>query len=985
MSAPAAPSGPAVPVLADVWQRSAWLLATMHGGSRVPLARAARIDGVVVDRLADRLTALVARHPALCTGFRVVAGEPQPVALAPVMDFGTVRVPAAELDAAMLAAAREPVDLGTGPLLRARLYPQDGHHVLLLAVPESTVDHLSLAALWAEVLGRPAVPARTGVDDDADRDWWRDRLSAPAGTVDLAPGRAVQRGHGADRMLPVTADPSDTAQVEVALRAVLRRYTGVADFLLGLPVAAHRDDPVSARGTVLRSAGGDLAEVVAHAGLPDRELFTGVEPGRAAWNVALVGADLLVPGVTDEVLLDLALGMPSTVGVPLGECWWPGDLAVLVGPHGIRLCYDHRVVDAGLARCLAEDLAATLRTGSVPATVALERTVAPDLAAAHRAHPDFRRVSPAGCVPERFAEQVARHPDRPAVLADDGSLTYRQLAGAAGGVARALTGAAGTRVALLLGHGVRPVAAMLGVLAAGASYVPLDPAYPADRLAAMLRHSGAEVLLADAGTWSLGQALCAQVPAARMLDVTALGDAPLRVADGTTPDSEAYVLYTSGSTGTPKGVVQNHRNLLFAATNHIGNFRICPADRVAVLSSFSFDMAVTDMYSAVLSGAAAVPVDVRGRGMTELAEVLAERAVSVYHSTPTVYRHLVEVLGADGRLPGIRAVLLGGEEVTPHDVAAYRRHFAPDGVFVNGYGATEISFITQHHVPADQQIGTRLPVGHPLAGIEVRLCAPDGTPAALTGEIVVRSRHVATGYADGGGFTDRGAGVREHRTGDLGCRQPDGALLHLGRVDRQVKIRGYRVELGEIEAALAGLPQVAQAAAVARDGRLVGYVRPADGTVRPQELVRALAQRLPHFMVPQAVVLLDELPTTPTGKLDVRALPDPAPPGSAAHPTPDDPVERSVAAAWCAELGVAAVGTDENFFDLGGHSLLLARVQQRLEAELSVRIPLARMFEYPTVAAQARFLAGTPGPAAPDLRRVDDRMARRRAARGGRR
>ncbi|MGA8113630.1 MAG: phosphopantetheine-binding protein, partial [Actinocatenispora sp.] len=246
-------------------------------------------------------------------------------------------------------------------------------------------------------------------------------------------------------------------------------------------------------------------------------------------------------------------------------------------------------------------------------------------------------------------------------------------------------------------------------------------------------------------------------------------------------------------------------------------------------------------------------------------------------------------------------------------------------------------------------------------------------------------RHVSTGYAGGPAFTDCGAGVREHRTGDLGARLPDGRLVHLGRVDRQVKVRGYRVELGEIEAALAEQPGVAQSVAVARDSGIVAYVRPGPVPVETTALLRALEGRLPHFMVPRTVVLLDELPMTPTGKVDVRALPDPPVRRQPATPAAalDDPYQRAVAEAWCAELRLPYVGVDENFFDLGGHSLLLARTQRRLESALAVRIPLARMFEYPTVAALARFLAGAAVPST-DLSGVADRMARRRAARGGR-
>ncbi|WP_344319344.1 non-ribosomal peptide synthetase, partial [Actinocatenispora thailandica] len=586
---------------------------------------------------------------------------------------------------------------------------------------------------------------------------------------------------------------------------------------------------------------------------------------------------------------------------------------------------------------------------------------------------------------------------------------------AAGGTAgdRAAAGPgvpAGGRVAVLLGHGASTVAAILGTLAAGAAYVPADPSYPPARLAHLLRDSGVHTVLVDASTRRLAAELTAEAasgrtargtlpPAVRVLDVSGLPAAPLPVPD-TDPDAEAYVLYTSGSTGLPKGVVQSHRNVLFAAGNHIDNARIDPDDRVAVLSSFSFDMAITDLFSALLSGAAAVPVDIRTHGLAHLVDALQERQVSVYHSTPTVYRHLVAALDG-GRLPAIRVVLLGGEAVHAADAVAYWRHFAPDGVFVNGYGATEISFIAQDHLTAPPA-GGLVPVGHPLPGIEVTLCTPSGAPAALFGEVVVRSRHLAIGYV-GRPFPTAGD-ARTYRTGDLARRLSDGRLVHLGRVDRQVKIRGYRVELGEIEAVLAELPGVRQAVAVARDRpagtvpaerELVCYVSGSAG-LTADRLLAQLSERLPHYLVPRAVVVLDALPTTPTGKVDVAALP--APPAPAAGALPDDPLVRTVAAAWSAELGVPLVDVDRNFFDLGGHSLALAGVQRRLERDLGVRLPLPELFEYPTVSALARRIAAATNVSTMDgggARRAEmaagaggerlaARMARRAARRGAR-
>jgi amino acid adenylation domain-containing protein len=588
-----------------------------------------------------------------------------------------------------------------------------------------------------------------------------------------------------------------------------------------------------------------------------------------------------------------------------------------------------------------------------------------DQGACHGDRPGFAWAGRSGSVPARFAEQVARHGDRPAVVGA-AVWTYNDLAAAAGGVAKAVPGRV---TAVLLPHGPSTVAAILGTLAAGSAYVPLDPAYPAGRLAYMVDDCDADAILADSSTLDLARRLAGD---RCVVDVERLDPAPLPEKH-IEPDAVAYVLYTSGSTGRPKGVVQNHRNVVFAATNHINNFRLTFEDRVGVLTSFSFDMAVTDTFSALLCGAATVPVDVRTLGPAYLAEALAEHGVTVYHSTPTVYRQLLLALG-ERRLPAIRAAVLGGEDITTADVEAFWRHFAPDGVFVNGYGATEISFITQDHLVAVPD-GVRVPIGYPLDGIEVSLDGPDPD----RGEIVVRSRYLALGYV-GRPFRERADGRREYRTGDLARRLPDGRLIHLGRADRQVKIRGNRVEPAEIEAALRELSDVDDAAVVALDGDLHAYLT---GPEPPglSVVTRTLGQRLPAYMVPRTVTALAALPLTPTGKVDLAALPRPQAPVRPHASRPRTPGEEAVCAAWAAELGLPEVGPDDNVFDLGANSLLLAAVQVRLERGLGVRVPLARMVEFPTPAALCANLSS------PDYGRADDsaadRMARRRASRRG--
>jgi amino acid adenylation domain-containing protein len=500
----------------------------------------------------------------------------------------------------------------------------------------------------------------------------------------------------------------------------------------------------------------------------------------------------------------------------------------------------------------------------------------------------------------------------------------------------------------------------------------------------MLADSGADVLITDDTHADLASRLA---PAGVRIVHRGQPGADVELRSLALPDDPAYLLYTSGSTGAPKGVVQSHRNVLFGIANHIRNFGITPVDRMSVLTSFGYDMAVTDLFGALLSGAAAVPVDIRTHGLGHLADRLARGGVTIYHSTPTVYRYLCASLGAEGKLPAIRAVLLGGEEVIRHDVELARRHFAPDAVFVNGYGTTEISFATQYHVPAGVTVDEAVvPIGHPLDGIEVLLVDPAGRPTCLTGEIVVRCPHVALGYWQRPELTAERfgshRGVRAYRTGDLARRLPDGRLVYLGRADRMVKIRGHRVELGEIESRLGALPGVGQGAVVARatpngDKEIIGYVVPS-GPLDPVSVRAALAAELPDFMVPRAIVPLGALPVGDTGKLDVDALPE------LTESTVDDTadgVEGVIAAIWRDVLGVAGIDRRTGFFELGGHSLQLALVQRRLEHELGVELPLARLVEFPTVAGLAGHLRDGMPASDPAVSRAAERARRRREAR----
>lgn len=579
------------------------------------------------------------------------------------------------------------------------------------------------------------------------------------------------------------------------------------------------------------------------------------------------------------------------------------------------------------------------------------------------------RTASGGSVVGGFLAAAERHPDAPAVIEAAGHCSYAELAAAAGGLSALIREGGGgrdARVGLLLPKGAAAVAGILGALASGAAYVPLDPAYPHERLARVVRHAGVTVLLTDAA----GAATAAD------LGDSAGGDHPsvLRVEDAgggelrpvaRDIDALAYLLYTSGSTGQPKGVAQSERSLLHCAANQIAALGITAGDRLSLIASLSFDAAIPDLFPALLTGAAVVPLDVRDLGPAGLAAALAEHRVGVYHSTPTVYRYLLGALGPGRRLPDVRAVLLGGEPASRADLLGARGRFGTGCVVVNGYGATEATFAAHHAIRPDDlpdglasacDSGGPLPIGRPLPGYDVVL---DG--GADEGEIVVRSAHVALGYwrdeqRTAERFGTGPDGVRAYRTGDLGRRLPDGTLVCLGRIDRQIKVRGFRVEPGEVEAALDALPGVRRSVVVARGEQLMAYVQ---GELDPAAVRREVAGVLPDHLVPGRVVVLPELPLTASGKVDVLNLPDSGPSSrpdreADAGPGPLSPTEAIVHAAWSAVLGTPDVGVDTGFFDAGGHSLLLGVLRDRLAEDFGRTVPLPRLLAHPTVRGHAR-------------------------------
>jgi amino acid adenylation domain-containing protein len=576
----------------------------------------------------------------------------------------------------------------------------------------------------------------------------------------------------------------------------------------------------------------------------------------------------------------------------------------------------------------------------------------------------------------RFAQQVRQYPQHIAVKTLQHSWTYTELYQRAAQVTHALLSLRGHRaehIALFCDHDAPMLAGIFGALQAGKTYVPLDPFSPPERLAYMLEDAQVCAVLTNQRHLELVHSLTkGSLP---LINLDAL-DPSAPCADmhrPIAPETLAYILYTSGSTGRPKGVMQNHRNVLHFIRVYTNNLHISTTDRLTLLPTYSFDAAVMDIFGALLNGATLYPFSLKEAGFAPLASWLHTEAITIYHSTPTVYRYFVRTFSGKESFLALRLIVLGGEEVRKSDVDLYKQSFSPPCLLINGLGPTESTVSLQYFLDHQTEI-TRpgVPVGYPVEDTEILLLDDAGLPTEICGEIAIRSAHLALGYWQQPERTravflpdptDRNR--RIYRTGDMGRILPDGSLEFLGRKDFQVKIRGYRVELGEIEAVLGHHQGVQETVVVARmddagEPQLVAYFVPrSQPTPPPDELRNFLKKKLPDYMVPSAFVVLDALPLTSTGKIDRQALPAPelTPPVSEpAVAAPRTPVESMLTAIWANVLGHEKISIDDNFFAVGGHSLLAMQVLARLREALPIDLSPRHIFEHPTIAGLAEVI-----------------------------
>jgi amino acid adenylation domain-containing protein len=609
-------------------------------------------------------------------------------------------------------------------------------------------------------------------------------------------------------------------------------------------------------------------------------------------------------------------------------------------------------------------------------------------------------ISPLDTIDRLFEHQVDREPNRIAVQLDADKVTYGELDRYANQLARRIRKTCDLThnrlIALCFERSVEMIIAMLAVVKAGAAYVPIDPAYPAERIRTTLEDANPVALLTQ-------RPLVAKLPSVGKPVICvdrdpdpAMDEDGARLPQTAGAEDVAYVIYTSGSTGTPKGVMVTHHNVSRLLTSTSCWFDFDAADVWTLFHSSAFDFSVWEIWGCLLTGGklVCVPYWVT-RSPRDFYALLAEERVTVLNQTPAAFYQIIQVeeSGVVEQL-SLRYVIFGGEALSFASLRPwFDRHGDEVPQLINMYGITETTVhVTYRPVTAADAAGeTRSLIGFPIPDLRLYLLGSDlgMVSDGEIGEIYVGGAGVSKGYLNrpeltaerfvADPFSDR-AGARLYRSGDLARRLENGDVEYLGRGDMQVKIRGFRIELGEIEAALADCEEVQQAVVLARkDGpgepKLVGYYR---GSADVKDVRDHLVSKLPEYMVPYAFMHVDAFPLTINGKIDRAALPTPVL-GTMAKPAgPLTRMEAELASIWRQVLERDQVGLDDNFFDLGGDSLLLASMQTRLQALLQAEVPITDFFEFPTIRSLARRLETKATPSSTQA--VQQRATKQRAA-----
>lgn len=574
-----------------------------------------------------------------------------------------------------------------------------------------------------------------------------------------------------------------------------------------------------------------------------------------------------------------------------------------------------------------------------------------------------------------FEQQAARRPNAPALIYEDQSLTFDQINSRANQLARHLL-ARGlepeARVGVMLPREPNALVAVLAVFKAGGCYVPLDPKYPAERLAFMLEDAGVSLLITE-------ESLRAQLPEHAPRIITLVDDqlaneSTENVGSEVHPEQLAYIIYTSGSTGRPKGVAVEHRQLSHTMQSAQEVFQLTEADCLPCIASLSFDISLLELLCAPLAGGRCLLVSLESTVITKMLQ-----QATVLHAVPALMRNFVSFVqgrpSTAKRFSQLRLLLVGGDAVAPELLAEMQEVWSSANVRVL-YGPTEAAIICGSYKTSRERAISQQMIGRPLPNSVLRILDRRGklVPVGVDGEICIGGVGVARGYWKNPDLTAQKfvseqygatAGARIYRTGDRGRYLPDGNIEFTGRMDEQVKVRGFRIELGEIESVLTEQESVVDAVVIpladqGSEKRLVAYVVTAPGvSSNVNDLRNHLKERLPDYMIPSAFVYMDALPLTSHGKIDRRALPAPdaeRPALDEAFIAPRTPAEKTLASIWIKLLGLDRVGINDNYFELGGDSLLATQLVSHVRSTFAVEFPLVELFRHPTLAELAALI-----------------------------
>ena len=959
-----------------------------------------------IARLEKSLNTIVERHEIIRTILKTVDGKPVPVVLDNVsVDLPVIKLnDEAEIQNLINEEATRPFDISTDLMLRATLLEVNSNEfVLILVMHHIASDGWSFGILFDEFVALYqgntlpelaiqysdfAVWQRQYLSDqvlETQLSYWKQQLEGMPTTLELPIDRqrpATQTTNGKTRrfVLPVSlANKLKTLSQQQGLtlfmtllgafKILLHRYTNQDDIVVGSPIAGRNQSELEdligffvntlvLRSKINRDSNfieflGHVREVAlgayAHQDVPFDKLVSELKFERDVSRHPLFQVmfdlqnanqqDLQLPDLSIKPLLadndtakfDLLLDIVEEANSELTASFeYNTDL------------FDESTIERMMVhfQTLLESIVANPKQ-SISELEILDKAEKDQLLVEwNNTAADYPLDK---CVHQLFEEQVEKTPDAIAVKFEDQQLTYSELNARANQVAHHLDVKPDTLVGLSVERSLEMIVGMLGILKAGAAYVPLDPNYPEERLNFILEDSGIEIIL--------------DKEALEQIDEQNIENPSTDVK----PNNLAYVIYTSGSTGKPKGVLIEHKSLVNHTQSARNEFELNEDDRVLQFASMSFDAAAEEIYPCLITGATLV---LRTNEMLDSISIFLQKCKSwglTLIDLPTAYWHEVtsQLNNENRKFPSsVRLVIIGGEQALKEQLVKWQKYVNPTVKLFNTYGPTEATIVATRYLATNTS--DELLIGRPIDNLQNYILDKNQqiVPIGVPGELHIGGVGLARGYLNRPELTaEKFISIfnqRLYKTGDLVRYLPDGNIEFLGRIDNQVKIRGFRIELGEIESVI--MKHVSEAAVIVREDQL-GNKRLVAYTVGSTDDLRdAVKEELPHYMVPSAFVSLEKMPLTPNGKIDRRALPMPTAEIKTDFVAPRDQLEQQLADIWQQVLGVDSISVHENFFDLGGHSLLAITLLGKIEQAFDKAISVIKLFQAPTIAQFADIL-----------------------------